>query len=306
MLRKIFANYRVPFEAVVIVVVLVAIRWLLWEAGVEGMESSPLASSIISGGVFVMGLVVAGHLSDYKEAERAPTDLAAGLYSILREAESMHVSWGLPNMDRLRSRLNDVVVELRRDISAGDTRGCQAAIEALNDSFLELEDTDVPANYIVRLRSEQAGLRKAVLRVYRLQREEFLPTAKALIVSIVLVIVVMLMFTNMGGQAESLVTLGFLSFFFLALLRMLDAIDTPFKVGRERGDDDISLFLLSEFLVHVSVSGGAEVSDVDIEAKAEEIEELLADAEHEEAVEAAAYIEAVEAQEEAGEQRGSP
>jgi len=30
---------------------------------------------------------------------------------------------------------------------------------------------------IARLRGEQAGLRKAVLRVYQIQREEFLPSA---------------------------------------------------------------------------------------------------------------------------------
>lgn len=296
MLRKTFANYRVPIEAIVVVVVLVLIRWALWEAGLEGMESSPLASSIISGGVFVMGLVVAGTLSDYKDAERAPTDLAAGLYAILRETESMAATWGLPDMDRLRSRLNAVVVELRRDINAGDTRGCQAAIEDLSQSFLELENSDVPANYVVRLRGEQAGLRKAILRIYHLQREEFLPTAKALIVSIVLVILVMLMFTNMGGLVETLVTLAFLAFFFLALLRMLNAIDQPFKVGHERGEDDVSLFLLNELLVHVAVSGGADVDQDEIEAKAEEIDEILAEAEHEEAVEAAAYVEAVDAE----------
>jgi len=293
-LRKTFSNYRVPFEAIVIVAVLVAVRWGLWEAGLEGMATSPLASSIISGGVFVMGLVVAGTLSDYRDAERAPTEMAAGLYAILRETESMESSWGRPDMDAIRSRLSEVVVQLRRDINAGDTRGCQAAIEDLSQSFLELEDTDVPANYVVRLRSEQAGLRKAVLKVYQLQREEFLPSAKALIVSIVLVILAMLMFTDMGGMAETLVSMAFLSFFFLALLRLLDSIDKPFKVGRDRGDDDVSLFLLNEFLVHVAASGGMEVDSRDVEEMAEEIEEALSDAEHEEAVEAAAFIEAVD------------
>jgi hypothetical protein len=37
-----------------------------------------------------MGLVIAGTLGDYKDAERAPTDLAAGLYAILRETETMN------------------------------------------------------------------------------------------------------------------------------------------------------------------------------------------------------------------------
>ncbi len=298
-----FASYRVPLEAVVIVVVLVLVRWALWVVGVEGMTISPLASSIVAGGVFVMGLVVAGTLGDFKDAERAPTDLAAGLYSILRETESMSCTWNKPDMAPLRDRLIGVVAALRSDINAGDTRDCQAAIEGLSASFLELEDTDVPANYVVRLRQEQAGLRKAVLRVYHLQREEFLPSAKAMIVSIVLVILAVLMFTDMGGLTESLVTLAFLSFFFLALLRLLNVIDKPFKVGHERSDDDVSLFLLNEFIVQVQASGGADISAADVEAKAEEVEEFLAQAEHEEASQAAAFVEAVETAESGADER---
>ncbi len=61
-------------------------------------------------------------------------------------------------------------------------------------------DTDVPANYIVRQRSEQAGLRKSLLRIYHLQREEFLPSAYALIVALVTFILILLMFTDFGGM----------------------------------------------------------------------------------------------------------
>jgi len=305
-LKRLFVNYRVPFEAVVIVVALVLIRWVLWAAGIEGMTISPLASSIVAGGVFVMGLVVAGTLGDFKDAERAPTDLAAGLYSILRETESMSATWGKPDMPTLRDRLIAVVGALRSDINAGNTRTCQAAIEDLSASFLELEDTDVPANYVVRLRQEQAGLRKAILRIYHLQREEFLPSAKAMIVSIVLVILAVLMFTDMGGLVESLVTLAFLSFFFLALLRLLNVIDKPFKVGHERTDDDVSLFLLNEFIVQVQASGGAAISADEVEAKAEEIEEFLTEVEHEEAIEAAAFVEAVEAADAAADDVDNP
>jgi hypothetical protein len=106
----------------------------------------------------------------------------------------------------------------------------------------------------VRLRQEQAGLRKSLLRVYHIQREEFLPSAYAMIVSMVVIILALVMFTNIEGRAESLVTLGFLSFFFLYLLRLLNVIDKPFKVGEERTDDDVSLFLLHEFVVHAQAA----------------------------------------------------
>jgi hypothetical protein len=285
---RIFSSYRVALETVAVVAVLIVIRVILWNAGVEGMSVSPLASSIVAGGVFVMGLVVAGTLSDYRDAERAPTDLAAGLYAILRECESMKATWGLPDLATLRERLVAVVVTLRSDINAGDTRDCQAAIEDLSDSFLELEDSDVPANYIVRLRQEQAGLRKSLLRVYHIQREEFLPSAYAMIVSLVVVILGVVMFTNFDGFAESLVTLGFLSFFFLYLLRLLKVIDQPFKVGQERTDDDVSLFLLSEFVARARAGGHEERIEEDIVEHAASVEEELTAFEEEQAAELAA------------------
>jgi hypothetical protein len=120
--RSSVKNYQLALWTIVIVTVLVGLRALLFAAGVEGMQPSVLASSIIGGGIFVMGLVIAGTLSDYKDAERAPTDLAAGFYAILRETESMHRAWGKPNMSLLRDRLVGVVNALRQDIDAGNTR----------------------------------------------------------------------------------------------------------------------------------------------------------------------------------------
>jgi hypothetical protein len=254
---------------------LVVVREILWELGVEGMTPTAVSSGIIAGGIFVVGLLVAGTLADYRDAERAPTDIAAGLYSILREAESMHAVWRTPDLTELRTRLIAVVTTLRADIDAGDSRTCQAAVEDLSQSFEVLDESDVPANYIVRLRAEQAGLRKALLRVYHIQREVFLPSAFAMIVTFVSFIMVLLLLTNFDGQIESLVAVGFISFFFFALLLLLDTIATPFKVGTERTDDDVSLFLLHEFVVQTQASEAGETVVEDVEAQVEEIEEQL-------------------------------
>ena len=300
-IRAMFGSYRVAVETVAIVAVLVGIRAVIWNLGLTGMSTTPLASSIIGGGVFVMGLVVAGTLSDYRDAERAPTDIAASLYALLREAEAMNHVWGKPDLTLLRNRLIAVVTNLRSDINAGNTRDCQEAVEELSGSLLELEESDVPANYIVRLRAEQASLRKATLRMYHIQREAFLPSAKAMITSLVLIILVMLMFTDMGGQLESLVTLGFLAFFFVYLLRIINVIDKPFKVGKERTDDDVSLFLLTEFVVHAHSGGEGGVAAEDVAVQAEALEQRLVEVEEAQAEEAEEAAEAAE-QEKAAEE----
>lgn len=139
-------------------------------------------------------------------------------------------------------------------------------------------------NYVVRLRQEQAGLREAALRIYHIQREEFFPSAYAMIVSFVIMILLLLLFTTIEGPAETLVTVAFLTFFFVYLLRLLNVINKPFKVGSERNDDDVSLFLLYEFVVH------ARLADADLTG-----EQIVEIAEHLEEHEEAAEEEATEA-----------
>ena len=296
MVQKLFRDYRVALDTVLIVGSIVAVRAVLFALGVDGMTLSPLTSSLVAGGVFVMGLVIAGTLGDYRDAERAPSELATELYAILRECESMARVWNLPDMGALRRRLVDVVTALRSDIDHGATRECQQAIEDLSESFLELDDSDVPANYIVRLRGSQATLRQAVLRVYHIQREEFLPSAYAMIVSLVVIILAVVTFTDFDGVAQSLVTTGFLAFFFVYLLRLLRVIDKPFKVGHARTDDDVSLFLLVEFVVHAS-AGDEDVAADEVAEHAAEVEEYLTDVEAEAAAEAEAEgAEAADAQ----------
>ena len=94
-------NFRLAVETLIVVAIIVGLRALLFALGVPGLAPTALVSSIIGGGIFVMGLVIAGTLSDYKDAERAPTDLAAGLYAILRDTESRR---GAAHQSRRRRR----------------------------------------------------------------------------------------------------------------------------------------------------------------------------------------------------------
>ena len=89
----------------------------------------------------------------------------------------------------------------------------------------------------------------------------------------------LLMVTNFGGLPESLVAIGFLSFFFLSLLQLLNMIGTPLKPGVKRTVDDVSLFLLNEFVVQAQASEVGETVVEDIETQAEDVEEQLVEME---------------------------
>ena len=110
------------------------------------------------------------------------------------------------------------------------------AIDDLNETFVEMDALGVPATYTSTLRNEQAALRRSILRVYHVQRTEFLPSAFLLIYTIVVIIIATLLFMEIEPAYEAAIIIGFISFFFLSLLALLRLMDRPFqRRGAHRG-----------------------------------------------------------------------
>jgi hypothetical protein len=235
------------------VLAIVLAKLLVHELGWEFISLSSIYTSAVAGGIFVIGLIVAGTLSDYKESDRVPAELSAALENIYRDCVAIKETLPTFDLETLRERVLAIVSAFRADLSSSESRLCLAAIEELSPSFLELERLEVPANYIVRLRGEQGAIRRSVLRVYHVQRTEFLPSAYILVTAIVALITAVALFTDIGALDDSLPIVAFLSFFFIYLVRLLKVLDTPFRVD-ERTMDDVSLFLLNEFAQRAAVA----------------------------------------------------
>jgi len=239
-------HWRVAFSTAALVALLAAAKWVIHEQSWDVIELNPLYSSVVAGGIFVIGLIVAGVLSDYKEAEKMPADLTGALENIYHDCLSLARSQPTFDLAALRERLLAIVVALQRDVVDPEGRESLGAIADLSESIFELEELDVPANYIVRLRAEQGLIRRNVLRIYHIARTQFLPSAYVLIQTVIALIISALLFTNVEPLQEALVVLVLISYFFLYLLRLLRIMDTPF---REDGTtmDDVSMFLVKEF-----------------------------------------------------------
>ncbi len=82
MLGTRYLRWRVLVQTCLIVLGIVAAKLAISSFSLEFISISPLFTSVLAGGVFVLGLIVAGTLADYKEAERAPAELTAALTNI--------------------------------------------------------------------------------------------------------------------------------------------------------------------------------------------------------------------------------
>ena len=55
------------------------------QAGLERISVSPLVATIITANVFILGFLLTGVLSDYKESERLPGELSISMGAIADE-----------------------------------------------------------------------------------------------------------------------------------------------------------------------------------------------------------------------------
>jgi hypothetical protein len=254
-INRLYGRWRILIDTGLIVAGLAVVKLLVDLVGVEFVSVTPLSTSVIAGGIFLVSLLLSGTLADYKESEKMPADIAGSLESIYEDGVSLHeanTGFDLPKLARLLHEvLRCLRSDLESDLETSNSRSTIQALSGLSGSFREMEALGVPPNYIVRLKQEQSNVRKIVLRIYHIQRTRFVPSAYTLLQSVVFLIILLLIVTKIDPLYDGVIVVAFVAFLFVYLIRLIQTIDTPFRPS-EHTLDDVSLFLLRELDERIS------------------------------------------------------
>lgn len=245
-LRK---RFRIFAEVLAVVFVLsllkAAINWLQWEF----LTLNALFTSAVGAAVFIIGFLLSGVLSDYKEADRIPGELRTALESIYEDCRLFARQHAEFSLDAVRQNILALVASFRealKDRGKCDLRSVLVHVDALSETFVDMEIGGAPPNYIVRLKTDQSVLRRLLFRITHIQRIQFVPSVHVLVQSLVFAIVSLLLFLKTEGSPESALIFGALSYMFIYSLYLVNTLEQPFRKGRQ-SLDDVSLFLLREF-----------------------------------------------------------
>lgn len=159
---------------------------------------------------------------------------------------------GVATIDKLRSGLGHA--RDHKDISP-----VLAEIGKLTPIFGRLESMGMTANFVVRLRTTQDVLRRSMLRIYQIQRVEFVPSVHVLVQTLVFSIVAMMLFLKTEGDPASAIMFGFISYMFVYALYLVRLLEQPFAKGHG-SVDDVSFFLLDELEADLRRSLNEQVS----------------------------------------------
>lgn len=244
-------SYRLFGLSLVGAGVVVAIKYLLHELELEPITLGSLHGSVISGVVFVIGFLLSATIADYKESERIPAEIASTLESMSEDVLSIEENYpkfkAAAYQEQLRTIARGYLVDLRSSSRRSKTR---MELHNLNKFHSQMEKAGVPANFIVKLKQQQAALLRHLFRVNYIQRITFVPSANVLAWSIVVLAAILLLLTDMDPFVSSTVITGAIMFIMIYVLLLISVVRTPFHdEGKTR--DDVSLFLLERTVDHL-------------------------------------------------------
>lgn len=222
----------------------VGIHMLDWE--VIPRELSSFFPSILTGIIFILGFLLAGVVTDYKESEKIPNEIAGSLYALWQEAEYLKATAGVKSTEAVFDKLKQFVPTLKNDFFVLKNDKLARLLESISDDIIELGKEGAAPNYILRMKAEVASLKKAINRITVIKNTDFVPAVFICIKAIAIVFLGVYCFLKVDPWWGDLILVAIFSFVIFSILFLIKDMDDPFEYdgSGELKSGEISLVVL--------------------------------------------------------------
>ncbi len=180
--RKIWQKWSIAFKIMPLLAVIALAKTLSHYMGWEVLELNALFTSLIAGTIFLIGFLISGVLSDYKESEKIPSELAASLKNLLDDTYTIYKGKGSETAKEFILYQKEVTNALLDWFySKESSKGMLNRISRMNEFFIKLDTEGIQPGYIIKMKNEQNNIRKIVLRVDTIRNTDFIGSAYAIV-----------------------------------------------------------------------------------------------------------------------------
>jgi hypothetical protein len=89
-IKKIWQKWSIAFRIMPIVTLVAILKYISHRYEFEFMELNALFTSLVAGTIFLIGCLISGVLSDYKESEKSPSELSSTLKSLFDDTYTIY------------------------------------------------------------------------------------------------------------------------------------------------------------------------------------------------------------------------
>ena len=231
------------------VLVLCGIKVAVHFFGLERLSINPLFSAMVASTIFLLGFLLNGVLTDFKESEKIPAELATCLQTLNLEIRAIQVyhpeiqiAAALAAVTGLGQSLLDWLKE-RITTDQMLARHTQTHAEVVRVAVYFKGDSSTLRG---RLMQDLAVILAKVNRVQTIRDTTFVPLVYWMADIAAVLLFAGLVMARAESLPESVFFLAVISFIVILLLRLIDDIDNPFGLSDLDSAEDVSIELLEK------------------------------------------------------------
>ena len=217
---------------------------LNWE--VIPKEMTSFFPSILTGIIFILGFLLAGVVTDYKESEKIPNEIAASLFGLWQEAEYLRSVSNSKSAETLMRQIKNFIPILKYDFFILQNDKLSKLLDSFSADIIEIGKEGVAPNYVMRMKTDVALLKKTINRITVIRNTDFIPSVFICIKAISIVFLTVYCLLNVDPWWGGLILVSIFTFVIFSILYVITDMEDPFGYDGtdEIKSDEISLEVL--------------------------------------------------------------
>lgn len=232
-------------KALGITAILVAIRLVIDISNYDIIALTNLITAFIGAAIFTVAVIFTGTLTDYKESEKIPNEIAVSLLTVYQDCKLIRPADN-PISLHLREHtqaLARIIVENFKTNSSNNER-VRAAIAQINEDLYTLVDQNAPPQYVNKIRTELGNIDRLTSRVRTIAETSFIPAAYAIAEIAVIGVILILFFVKIDPYYEGMIIFSIIIALLISIILLIKDMDNPFEYGKKTfADVDLSPIL---------------------------------------------------------------
>lgn len=228
-LKSSIQKWKIAIKILPLVIAVALLKFLSHKLGFEVMELNALFTSLVAGTIFLIGFLISGVLSDYKESEKIPSELAASMRTLFDDTYTIYKGKNSDKAFEFMKFQKSFVKSLLDWFHKKErTKSILDKISLMNEFFIEFEKEGIQGNYIIKMKNEQNSLRKMILRIDTIRDTAFVGSAYAIVEAMGFLTAFGLIIIKIEPFYASLFLTLLITFLISYMFMLIKDLDNPF------------------------------------------------------------------------------
>jgi uncharacterized membrane protein len=226
---KLKKKWGLIIKAFIIILPLVGLKAIFHFFNLEIIAVGPVITALVAGVFFVIAIILSGVLSDYKESEKIPGELAASIEALYKDTRLIGNSEAVNEMlKHVRELTHTITFNFQRK-GSWKLSEVNSILDQIDDDIRSFAEKEVPTNLIIKLRNEVGSIKKLSNRVEVIKEVPFLPSGHAIAEFATAMALLILLILKIEPFYEGMVLTSVIATILVSVVLLIKDMDNPFE-----------------------------------------------------------------------------